>query len=68
MVQSQHLGDRGKWISVEFKASLVYILSSRDSQRHTEQSYLEKQKTNNSNNEKHKTKPGMVAHVFNAST
>ena len=26
---SQHSGGRSKWISVEFKASLVYIASSK---------------------------------------
>ena len=34
---------RGRWIS-EFEASLVYRVSSRDSQGYTEKPYLEKPK------------------------
>jgi hypothetical protein len=63
MVESQHLGGRGRWVS-EFEASLVYKVSSRTaraSQRNPvskqqQQQNKTKQNTQNENENKNKNK------------
>jgi hypothetical protein len=61
------LGGIGRWIS-EFKASLVYRVSSRRARATQRNPVSEKTKKKKKEKKEASNEPGVVAHAFNLST